>query len=149
MSLQEWHKNGWLKPHKTSPEEIANLLAIVERDREDANQKGLSADWRFGIAYNAALKLCTILIYAEGFRPEKALAHFRTLQALSLILGKEREEDAMYLDTCRIKRNTVEYDCIGGATDSEADELLKFVDELNKVVRNWLRIKFPNLLKRN
>ena len=149
MSLQDWHKNGWLKPHQTSAEEIANLLAIVDRDREDSKQKGLSADWRFGIAYNAALKLCTILIYAEGFRPEKTLAHFRTLQSLPIILGKEREDDAAYLDTCRIKRNTVEYDYVGGATDTEADELLKFVDELNKAVRTWLKAKYPNLLKKN
>jgi hypothetical protein len=56
-------------------------MAIVDRDLKDARQKGLSADWRFGIAYNAALKLCTILLYAEGFRPEKTLAHYRTLQA--------------------------------------------------------------------
>lgn len=149
MSLQEWHKNGWLKPHKTSPEEIRNLLAIVERDREDAGRKDLSADWRFGIAYNAALKLCTILIYAEGFMPEKTLAHYRTLQALPLVLGRQREGDATYLDTCRIKRNTVEYDYAGAATGSEADELLKFADELHKEVRNWLKTKHPNLLKRN
>ena len=47
----------------------------------------ISADWRFGIAYNAALKLCTILLYAEGYRPEKTLQHYRTIQALPLILG--------------------------------------------------------------
>ena len=56
--------------------------------------------------YNAALKLCTILLYAEGYRPEKTLAHYRTLQALPLILGTERQDDADYLDTCRSKRNT-------------------------------------------
>jgi hypothetical protein len=36
-----------------------------------------SLDIRFGIAYNAALKLCTILLYTEGYRPEKTLQHFR------------------------------------------------------------------------
>ena len=59
----------------------------------------LSPDWQFGIAYNAALKLCTILLYASGFRPEKNLAHYRTLAALPLILGNERKNDADYLDT--------------------------------------------------
>jgi hypothetical protein len=45
------------------------LLSIVERDLLDA-QGPISADRRFGITYNAALKLCTILMYASGFRPE-------------------------------------------------------------------------------
>lgn len=89
MSLENWHKNGWLRPHQTSPSQIAELFAIADRDLADARTERLSSDWQFGIAYNAALKLCTILLYAEGYRPEKNLAHFRTLQALPLILGSE------------------------------------------------------------
>ena len=87
MSLQDWANNGWLRSHKTCREEIGKLLEIVERDIKDAQGSALSADWRFGIAYNAALKLCTVLMYSEGYRPEKNLAHYRTLQALPLILG--------------------------------------------------------------
>jgi len=29
MSLQDWLRNGWLVEHKTSPAEIAELLAIT------------------------------------------------------------------------------------------------------------------------
>ncbi|MFH0921969.1 MAG: hypothetical protein V1913_16595 [Fibrobacterota bacterium] len=139
MNLKEWRRNGWLKPHVTSLEEIGNLFEIVRRDLEDAGREEISTDWRFGIAYNAALKLCTILLYAEGFRPEKTLAHYRTLQALPVILGMDREDDAAYLDACRIKRNSVEYDCAGGTTAAEADELLKFTKELEKAVKQWLK----------
>jgi hypothetical protein len=70
MSLQQWHKNGWLRPHQTNQAQIADLLAIVTRDLDDS-RRDLSPDWQFGIAYNAALKLCTILLYASGYRPEK------------------------------------------------------------------------------
>jgi hypothetical protein len=38
MSLASWAENGWLQPHKTSREEINNLLAIVERELTDAGQ---------------------------------------------------------------------------------------------------------------
>ena len=62
MTLQQWADNGWLKPHKSSRQEIGNLLAIARRDLEDAGARDISEDWRFGIAYNAALKLCTILL---------------------------------------------------------------------------------------
>jgi hypothetical protein len=102
MTLQRWADDGWLRPHKTSRQEIGNLLSIVRRDLADAGSAELSTDWRFGIAYNAALKLCTILLYAEGYRPSQGLAHYRTLQALHHILGDMRKQDAAYLDTCRI-----------------------------------------------
>ena len=138
MSLQQWANNGWLKAHQTSPKEIQDLLKIVERDLADAVVGDLSTDWRFGIAYNAALKLCTILIYVSGYRPEKALQHYRTLKALPLILGTNRRADADYLDACRIKRNTVEYDYAGGATKKDADELIEFTRELREDVRTWL-----------
>ena len=146
MSLKQWASNGWLQSHKTSGEEIANLLAIVERDMRDAKEAAISADWRFGIAYNAALKLCTVLLYAEGYRPEKNLAHYRTLQALPLILGTQRKDDAGYLDACRAKRNTVEYDFVGGATDADADELVEFVEALEIDVLDWLKRLHPGLL---
>ena len=144
MSLQDWANSGWLRDHKTSKQEIQQLVAIVNRDLKDAQQKGVSADWRFGIAYNAALKLCTILLYIEGFRPEKTLAHYRTLQALPLILGPEKEDDADYLDTCRTKRNTVEYDYVGGATNSDADELIAYVMKLKIEVLGWLKQNHPD-----
>jgi hypothetical protein len=145
MSLQQWANNGWLKPHRTSPKEIQDLLEIVKRDLADANGD-ISADWRFGIAYNAALKLCAILMYASGYRPEKTLQHYRTLQALPLILGPDRKADADYLDACRIKRNTVEYDRAGGATKNDADELIAFSRELREDVFNWIRANHVELL---
>jgi hypothetical protein len=145
MSLQQWLENGWLRRHQTSKREIANLLKIIDRDLKDA-EGGISEDWRFGIAYNAALKLCTILLYGEGYRPEKNLQHYRTLQALPLILGKDRKADAEYLETCRSKRNIVEYDYVGAATDRDVIELIEFVRELKSSVTTWLKEHHPELI---
>jgi hypothetical protein len=146
MTLKQWVENGWLRPHKTSRQEISNLLAIVHRDLADANASVISDDWRFGIAYNAALKLCTVLLFAEGYRPVQNLAHYRTLQSLPLILGSDRKDDAAYLDTCRTKRNTIEYDYVGGATGADADELIEFAVSLEKDVLKWLRSRRPELM---
>jgi len=145
MSLESWAKNGWLRPHQTNRQQIADLLAIVERDLADAKNLTVSADWQFGIAYNAALKLCTILLYASGYRPEKNLAHYRTLQALPLILGQDRDDDADYLDACRAKRNTAEYDVAGMVSQSEADELREFAAMLRADVLSWLQSGHPHL----
>ena len=92
MTLKQWADNGWLASHVTSTEEIANLLAIVDRDLADAGA-GISPDWRFGIAYNAALKLCTVLLYAEGYRAARMLQHSRTIQPLPPIPGPERKRN--------------------------------------------------------
>ena len=145
MSLAQWLRNNWLQKHRTGRDEIGSLLAIVERDLQDAGAGDISADWRFGIAYNAALKLCTILLYAEGYRPEKTLQHYRTLQALPLIMGAARQQDADYLDACRAKRNTLEYDYVGGASAADADELIEFARELRQAVLAWLKRKHPDL----
>ena len=145
MSLKQWADNGWLKPHRTSRKEISSLLRVVERDLNDA-QGNISADWRFGIAYNAALKLCRILLSAEGYRPSHELQHYRTLAALPEILGEAKKADAEYLDDCRKKRNIVEYDEVGGASVSDADELIGFVKEFKDEVIAWLKKTHPELL---
>jgi hypothetical protein len=137
MTLQNWLEYGWLRAHKSSKKEISDLFQIIDRDLQDA-AGDISTDWRFGIAYNAALKLCTILLYAEGYRPEKSLQHFRTIQALPLILGKRHEQDAKYLDTCRNKRNVAEYDYVGGITKDDVAELVGYVNELRDEVLLWL-----------
>ena len=145
MSLKQWQEHGWIRPHKTSRQEIDGLLAIVERDLADARGK-ISSDWKFGIAYNAALKLCTILMYASGYRPERNAAHQRTLMVLPLILGDDRKADAAYLEACRVKRNSVEYDMAGVATASDANELRDFCIQLLATVMNWLRENHRDLI---
>lgn len=147
MTLKQWLENSWLRPHKTKPREITDLLQIVERDLKDAKEPHISSDWRFGIAYNAALKLCTILLYAKGYRSEKTLQHYRTIQALPLILGDRRKGDAQYLDVCRSKRNIVEYDQIGAVSEQDADELIDFCQEMKEDVLSWLQLNHPELIE--
>ncbi len=145
MTLPNWANNGWLRVHKPSPQEIRDLLQIVERDLQDCQATAVSVDWQFGIAYNAALKLCTILLHAEGYRAEKNLQHYRTIQALPLILGAQRKADADFLDACRSKRNIVEYDRIGAVSTAELEDLIQLVKELRGVVLRWLRERHPEL----
>jgi hypothetical protein len=87
-----------------------------------------------------------ILLYAEWLRPEKNLQHYRTIQALPLILGKKHEQDAEYLDTCRNKRNVVEYDYVGGVTEEYVSELVGYVNELRDEVLRWLNKHHAGLI---
>jgi hypothetical protein len=74
------------------------------------------------------------------------LQHYRTLAALPLVLGEKRKDDAEYLDTCRIKRNTAEYNVAGVATKQDASELADFVKGLREEVLDWLRKHRPELI---
>ncbi|MCK4536255.1 MAG: hypothetical protein KAT93_04535 [Desulfuromonadales bacterium] len=134
-----------MRKHQSSRQEIQNLLQIVSRDISDA-QGPLSADWRFGIAYNAALKLCTILLHGSGYRPEKTLHHYRTIHSLPLILGESVQGDCEYLDVCRVKRNQAEYDRAGVVSENEADELIRFVEDFRMTVLEWLKTEHPEWL---
>ncbi len=144
MSLKQWESNGWLAVESSSREEIGNLLAIADRDVSDASGS-ISVDWQFGIAYNAALKLCTILLRAEGYRPAHGSHHFRTIMSLPLILGEEWSDRAAYLNTCRLLRNTIEYDYIGGVTEENVKELLSFLSGFRTTVKDWLNRVHPEL----
>lgn len=57
-----------------------------------------------------------------------------TIALIPSFLGNDKQEYSDYLDTCRRKRNSVEYDCVGGATENDVQELLEFVDEFKNEV---------------
>lgn len=120
-------------------------MQIVERDLDDAKSNA-SSDWRFGIAYNAALKCCTILLHASGYRAFAGHAHQRTIQALPVILGDAWKNDEAYLNNCRSKRNTVEYDMVGITSDQDVKELLDFTAKLHSEVLAWLKKNHPELI---
>ena len=145
MSLKQWVDNGWLRPHTTSEEEIRKLLGMVERNLKDASEN-ISADWKFSIAYNAALTLCNVLLYSEGYRAAREAHHYRVIQSLQLTLGSEHRADVEYLEACRRKRNIIEYEVPGAATEENAMELIDFVVHFKAIVMDWLSKKHPQLL---
>ena len=69
MSFHKWVQAGWLKPHRTSKQEIADLFGVADRDIAACQTAGLIADWRLNIAYNAALQLATAALAAAGYQP--------------------------------------------------------------------------------
>ena len=68
QTLKTFLVDGQLKQHRTSKKEISDLLALIKRDLTDARVTDVSNDWRYAMAYNAALQLATAVMYAEGLR---------------------------------------------------------------------------------
>jgi len=145
VSLQEWQNNGWLVPHQTSPQEIADLLAVVDRDLADAQTPRLSADWRLNIAYNAALQAATAALAAAGCRASREAHHFRVLQSLRFTIRLE-ENAIRELEQFRKKRNIGGYERAGAVSDQEAAEMLLLAQKLRRAVVNWLKSAYPQLV---
>jgi len=137
---------GKLRSHKTSKEEIANLLKLVKRDIEDAKVSGLSSDRKFAIAYNAVLQSATILLYCKGYRTSGMGHHFTVFEAMKEILGQDSFELADYFDSCRAQRNVTDYSFSGEVSFAEAEELIQEAEDFLQMVLNWLKSHYPNLL---
>ncbi len=102
MSLSDWARNGWIVEHQCSPEEIADLLGVADRDLADCAVRGLSDDWRLAIAYNAALQCGTAALAAAGYRAARDAHHFRVIQSLTYTIGADAKLVAQ-LDAFRKK----------------------------------------------
>lgn len=147
MSLSDWQKNGWLKPHKTSPQEIADLLALAARDLKDCKAQGLSDDWRFNIAYNGALQASSAALAASGYAvPKGDSNHFRVIQSLTYTVGLDVNEVTKF-DGYRKKRSMSIYDAAGMISVAEAGQMSKFASALVAAVTRWLHDVHPELIK--
>ena len=148
MSLETWLANHWLTEHRTSPEEVEDLLAVVNRDLDDAAIERLSPDWRLGIAYNAALQLSLLALAAAGYRPDRQRAHERAILSLQFTIALDHDTVAT-LDGVRRKRNRSNYEHAGTSSPSEAEEVYRIAVDLRERVIEWLRANHPALISRS
>ncbi len=145
--LRRWVEAGALRPQRTSRREIADLLAVVDRDMSDALATGVSLDRRFAIAYSAVLGLASMVLAASGYRAAARRGHHAvTLQALPEIMGDDVREAATYFDSCRVLRNASDYDRAGVVSASEVEELLREATAFRGRVLAWLRETHPRLV---
>jgi len=142
--LQDWLKNGWIDQHRSSREEIAGLFAVVERDLKACRTQHLVADWRFNIAYNAALQLATAALAAAGYRAERASHHFRVIQSLAITMELD-PTTIRKLDTFRKKRNVADYERANLVSEVEAEEMRELAERLHKDVSAWIRKNHPDI----
>ena len=146
MSLAEWERNGWLTAHRTSRNEIRDLLAVVERDLADSEAEGLSADWRMTIAYNAALQAATAALATAGYRASRDQHHYRVIQSLRETLRIDVQTVTVF-DAFRKKRNVTGYERIGLVSDADADAMRALAVRLRDDVVAWIKKNYPDLLK--
>jgi hypothetical protein len=122
------------------------LRAVVERDLADAAIPELSTDRRFATAYNAVLQMAKMAVACAGYRTlARPRQHETSFQAAELALGKSAANHIAFFDTCRVKRNRVDYDLAGVISETEAAELLEKAAEFRDLLEQWIKGKFPQL----
>jgi uncharacterized protein (UPF0332 family) len=146
MSLRDWVDKGWLQPHTSSEQEIADLLGIIERDIESAELDVLDPDWRLNIAYNACLQCATAALAASGYRAARVAHHVRVIQSLAFTLGLE-DGDIDLLDTFRRTRHVSDYERAGEVSEQEVRECLDLAVDLRAKLLVWLAQEHPHLLR--
>jgi hypothetical protein len=110
---------------------------------QDAAVPALSADRRFATAYNAVLQLGKMVVACAGYRVVGPGHHLTTFEAVEIALGSSISALVTYFDTCRRKRNQVDYDRVNAATDTEAQELLNKAEEFRNLAEKWIRKHHP------
>lgn len=145
MSLTQYFRNRWIRRHAASRDEISRLLAIADRDIEQSQTPGLGPEWRFDIAYNAALQLATAALASAGYQAERQNKHMRTLECLAFVANVE-PDTVVFLDRCRRKRHSAVYDEVGAVSDHEAEEMRAVAIRLRGQIGSWLRDNHPELI---
>ena len=145
MSLKNWRNSGWLTDHKTSPQEISDLLSVADRDLKDSSATSISPDWQLAIAYNAALQAATAALYASGYRAGREAHHYRIIQSLAHTI-QAKQNLINQLDKFRKKRNIGGYEAAGRISKQEADEMKKLAKDLYDQIITWLHQNHANLM---
>jgi hypothetical protein len=78
----------------------------------------------------------------SGFNDRGLRQELEKLRHLEIVVPR-RDGNRLYY---RAKRDSPLYDRVGGATDSEADELIRFGSELRSEVIRWLQANHPELI---
>ena len=145
MTLEELSRKGLIRPAPTSRREIRDLWELVERDLVSATVAELPLDWQFVISYHAVLQLATIALRCEGCRTAASSHHTVTFAALAAIADEELTDLVQYFQTCRTKRNIIEYDRAGEVSQEEVAKLLDAAKQLRKWVLHWTKTRHPDL----
>jgi hypothetical protein len=122
MSLEYLLDQGWIERVDPEPEEIDNLIDIIQRNIEKASLKQLGLDWTFNILYAAIINISSCALRARGFRAKSNIGHYQLLQTLEETMDADSELLEL-LDSYRKKRNLATYEIGGHITQGEVDEI--------------------------
>jgi hypothetical protein len=132
-------EENYFKAMKFSNEMLEKYCNSADRDIEIARTSDIP-EVKFQFAYNALIKLGTVLIAGNGYKVSSRIGHhIKIIEKASEILGNK--EILIYGNQMRKTRNTELYD--GGIfiTKKQAEEYANFVIDIYNDVRLFLKRK--------
>jgi len=109
----------------------------------DGQVPGLSTGCQFATAYSAVLQLAKMAIACAGYRVVGQGHHVTTSEAVELAMGHRVALLTSYFETCRRKRNMLDYDMANVATDTEVRELMEKAQAFQQLVEQWIAQQYP------
>lgn len=84
-------------------------------------------------------------IACAGYRIATGVGHHqKTFEAVKMALGTNSAEMlADYFETCRRKRNNIDYDAAEVVTETEAQELSEKAREFQTLIEDWISKYHP------
>ena len=147
MTWQQLLNAHRVRPHATSQRELDDLRALIDHDLHDAGVVGLSTDRSFATSYNAALQSAKMAVACAGYRVVAKQGHHQAgFAAAGLAIGPSVAGLIAYFETCRRKRNLLDYDAANIVSDTEAAEILEKVREFKQEVEDWIANNHPGLV---
>jgi hypothetical protein len=146
VSLQALLASKRVERHLTSSNELGGLRRLIARDIADAGVAGISPDRTFATAYNAVLQLSKLALACAGYRISASVpGHQQTsFEAAGLVLGATGRHFTDYFETCRRKRNVIDYDSADVVSESQAAELGAKATQYHGLVETWIVKNHPN-----
>ena len=136
MPYQTLLKEGKIKIHHASSEEIKDILEIADRDLSFAKEAmAHNWDWAFTIAYNAALSASRAYMYKIGYRTSAAESHKTVWSFMLLTLSEEQHDRIHFFDRMRVKRNKNLYDHVGLISETEGRQIIRSAEKHIEAIR--------------
>lgn len=146
MGLQNWCEAGLIHEHETNEVEIHKLLQKADKDIDQCSLERMSADWKFIIAYTAALACANAALAAAGYRTAQDKSpHENAIGSLQFTILLE-DKKVKRLQSFRRKRHAAHYEIAGSVSDAVADEMYKLACELRSQVEDWIAKNYPGLI---
>lgn len=140
MTLENLIGRG-LEHEPSSKPEIQRLLEKIATKLTDSRNQTVSLETRFDIAYEALLQIGLVALRSHHLRPNsRGGHHVIALQTLPLTIGYPHEKLRL-LEEFRKQRAAGLYDGTFTPSESELNELIAVVSELQSLLMSWLSRK--------
>ena len=140
MMLEDGVRAGWFRHHRASPAETHSLLDRAALDLRQASKPGIAGEWRFVMAYNAALGAARAALAAHGYRASRESQHLKVIESLHITVHANSQLVRRFTHL-RKKRHEVIYDSRSAISKAETRAMKALAAEVLRMVTEMLTEK--------